>query len=54
MWFEFEYKDTYEAKVANALDKLEVQIQTMKLPLKHGYRLSMKRHFCSENILNLT
>lgn len=26
-WFEFERKATYEAKVANALDKLEAQIQ---------------------------
>ncbi len=27
LWFEFEEKHTYEAKVANALDKLEVQLQ---------------------------
>ena len=27
LWFEFEHKATYEAKVANALDKLEAQIQ---------------------------
>ncbi|MBC5992487.1 HD domain-containing protein [Pontibacter cellulosilyticus] len=27
LWYEFEEKQTYEAKVANALDKLEVQIQ---------------------------
>ncbi|WP_299820625.1 HD domain-containing protein [uncultured Pontibacter sp.] len=27
LWHEFEDKQTYEAKVANALDKLEVQIQ---------------------------
>ena len=27
VWFEFENKETYEAKVANALDKLEAQIQ---------------------------
>ncbi|CAG9623652.1 HD domain-containing protein [Sutcliffiella rhizosphaerae] len=27
LWFEFEEKNTYEAKVANALDKLEAQIQ---------------------------
>ncbi len=27
IWIEFEAKETYEAKVANALDKLEVQIQ---------------------------
>lgn len=27
LFYEFEHKDTYEAKVANALDKLEVQLQ---------------------------
>lgn len=27
LWYEFEHKETYEAKVANALDKLEVQLQ---------------------------
>lgn len=27
LWFEYENKQTYEAKVANALDKLEAQIQ---------------------------
>jgi putative hydrolases of HD superfamily len=27
LWMEFEHKETYEAKVANALDKLEVQLQ---------------------------
>lgn len=27
LWYEFEEKETYEAKVANALDKLEVRIQ---------------------------
>lgn len=27
LWMEFERKETYEAKVANALDKLEAQIQ---------------------------
>ncbi len=27
LWYEFENKFTYEAKVANALDKLEVQLQ---------------------------
>ncbi|WP_044354495.1 HD domain-containing protein [Paenibacillus sp. E194] len=27
LWIEFEHKQTYEAKVANALDKLEAQIQ---------------------------
>lgn len=27
LWYEFEHKETYEAKVANALDKLEAQLQ---------------------------
>ena len=27
MFYEFENKETYESKVANALDKLEVQLQ---------------------------
>jgi putative hydrolase of HD superfamily len=27
LFYEFEHKETYEAKVANALDKLEVQLQ---------------------------
>jgi putative hydrolase of HD superfamily len=27
LWYEFEEKNTYEAKVANAIDKLEVQLQ---------------------------
>jgi putative hydrolase of HD superfamily len=27
LWYEFEEKNTYEAKVANAFDKLEVQLQ---------------------------
>jgi len=27
LFYEFEYKETYESKVANALDKLEVQLQ---------------------------
>ena len=27
LFYEFEHKETYEARVANALDKLEVQLQ---------------------------
>lgn len=27
LWYEFENKQTYESKIANALDKLEVQLQ---------------------------
>lgn len=41
VWMEFERKETYEAKVANALDKLEAQIQQNEadirtwLPIEH-------------------
>ncbi len=41
LWIEFEQKETYEAKVANALDKLEAQIQQNEadiqtwLPIEH-------------------
>lgn len=34
LWQEFEARETYEAKVANALDKLEVQIQHNEADIK--------------------
>ncbi|MFU0791929.1 HD domain-containing protein [Virgibacillus proomii] len=34
LWLEFETKETYEAKVANALDKLEVQIQHLEADIR--------------------
>lgn len=34
LWLEFETKKTYEAKVANALDKLEVQIQHLEADIR--------------------
>lgn len=34
LWYEFENKETYEAKVANALDKLEVQLQHNEADIK--------------------
>jgi putative hydrolase of HD superfamily len=34
LWHEFENQETYEAKVANALDKLEVQIQHNEADIK--------------------
>ncbi|MBD8499242.1 HD domain-containing protein [Paenibacillus arenosi] len=49
-WFEFEGKDTYEAKVANALDKLEAQIQHNEadietwLPIEHEMTFMLGKH----------
>ncbi|WP_053481859.1 HD domain-containing protein [Lysinibacillus sp. FJAT-14745] len=48
--FKFEHKDTYEAKVANALDKLEVQIQHNEaaietwLPIEHEMTFLLGKH----------
>jgi putative hydrolases of HD superfamily len=50
LWFEFENKETYEAKVANALDKLEVQIQHNEadlstwLDIEHKMSFMMDKH----------
>lgn len=50
LWFEFEDKETYEAKVANALDKLEAQIQHNEanidtwLPVEHEMTFMLNRH----------
>ncbi len=49
-WFEFEHKNTYEAKVANALDKLEAQIQHNEadintwLPIEHEMTYMLGKH----------
>lgn len=49
-WFEFEQKNTYEAKVANALDKLEAQIQHNEadtstwLPIEHEMTYMLGKH----------
>ncbi|AUJ26108.1 HD domain-containing protein [Virgibacillus dokdonensis] len=58
MWVEFEAKQTYEAKVANALDKLEVQIQhneadisTWK-PIEYELCLQLGEHTDFSAILN--
>ncbi|SHG74391.1 HD domain-containing protein [Virgibacillus chiguensis] len=58
MWVEFEAKQTYEAKVANALDKLEVQIQhneadisTWK-PIEYELCLQLGDHTDFSAILN--
>lgn len=50
LWFEFEDKETYEAKVANALDKLEAQIQHNEadidtwLPVEHEMTFMLNQH----------
>ena len=50
LWWEFEEKDTYEAKVANALDKLEAQIQHNEasldtwLPIEHEMTFMLGKH----------
>ena len=49
-WFEFEQKNTYEAKVANALDKLEAQIQHNEadidtwLPIEYEMTYMLGKH----------
>ena len=44
-WFEFEHKATYEAKVANALDKLEAQIQHNEADLETWLPIEMDMLF---------
>ncbi|MFI8684853.1 HD domain-containing protein [Rossellomorea sp. NPDC077527] len=50
LWYEFEEKETYEAKVANALDKLEAQIQHNEadistwLDIEHRMSFMMDKH----------
>ena len=44
-WFEFEHKTTYEAKVANALDKLEAQIQHNEADLETWLPIEMEMLF---------
>jgi putative hydrolases of HD superfamily len=57
LWFEFENKDTYESKVANALDKLEAQIQHNEadistwLEIEHKMSFLMDKHVEFEPIL---
>jgi putative hydrolases of HD superfamily len=57
LWFEFEDKLTYEAKVANALDKLEVQIQhnhadiSTWLEVEQELSLLMGKHTSFDNCL---
>ncbi|CAM4369573.1 HAD family hydrolase [Bacillus manliponensis] len=50
LWMEFEEKETYEAKVANALDKLEVKIQHNEahidtwIPIEHKLVFQVAQH----------
>ncbi|MGM9949225.1 MAG: HD domain-containing protein [Lysinibacillus sp.] len=50
LWMEFEHRETYEAKVANALDKLEAQIQQNEadirtwLPIEHQMVFMLGQH----------
>lgn len=58
LWFEFEHKKTYEAKVANALDKLEAQIQHNEaaietwLPIEHEMVFLLGKHTDFDNVLD--
>lgn len=60
LWFEFEGKATYESKVANALDKLEAQIQHNEsdistwLEIEHQMSFMMDKHvYFDENLIML-
>ncbi|MFD1737805.1 HD domain-containing protein [Bacillus salitolerans] len=57
LWFEFEHKETYEAKVANALDKLEAQIQHNEadvstwLEIEYEMSFMMDKHVQFDSVL---
>lgn len=48
LWIEFEHKNTYEAKVANALDKLEAQIQHNEADINTWIDIEYKMSFLLE------
>lgn len=58
LWMEFEKKETYEAKVANALDKLEVKIQHNEahidtwLPIEHKMVFQVGQHTDFDSFLS--
>lgn len=58
LWEEFESKSSFEAKVANALDKLEAQIQHNEAPLatwldvEKGLMHSLERHTSFDTFLD--
>jgi len=45
LWIEFEQKETFEAKVANALDKLEAQIQHNEADINTWIDIEYKMSF---------
>lgn len=57
LWYEFEGKTTYEAKVANAIDKLEVQLQHNHADIgtweeiEYGMSYMMGRHVAFDKTL---
>ncbi|PFA63045.1 HAD family hydrolase [Bacillus sp. AFS015802] len=59
LWHEFEEKETYEAKVANALDKLEAQIQHNEadistwLEVEHRMSFMMDKHVGFDHTLQM-
>ncbi len=59
LWMEFEQKQTFEAKVANALDKLEAQIQHNEadietwLDIEHRMSFMMDKHTDFDPVLSL-
>ncbi|WP_018764344.1 MULTISPECIES: HD domain-containing protein [Bacillus] len=58
LWIEFEAKETYEAKVANALDKLEVKIQHNEadidtwIPIEHKMTFQVSKHTDFDSFLS--
>jgi len=59
LWIEFEHKQTYEAKVANALDKLEAQIQHNEadiitwIDIEYKMSFMLEKHTEFDSILTL-
>jgi putative hydrolases of HD superfamily len=59
LWHEFEEKETYEAKVANALDKLEAQIQHNEadistwIDVEHRMSFMMDKHVEFDSALQI-
>ena len=59
LWYEFEDKETYVAKVANAFDKMEVQLQhndadiTTWEPIEYDMSYMMNRHVDFDKNLSL-
>lgn len=59
LWYEFEHKQTYESKIANALDKLEVQLQHNDADISTWEEIEfdmsymMSKHTAFDNTLTL-